>query len=234
MAVGDVQRTLWRCTAGTCKSPNGASFAAATPSYTFTKQTNFFPGSDSPCDPVTYTMAITRATDGSYTGTSSSTPKAVSFEGRRGGIYSVCNSVKAAGTLRLEPVTKLAAGTAPDLSVPAALDPVRVTGYVGTSTSAPGGKTSPLTVKCDGGVCVVTCFPLCASAVTFPAAAPTWSAADLALSESCGGGSVSVELSRSLDGSYAGTVTPAVTGKAPRSPIPCPTSMAISLTARTT
>lgn len=213
--VGSSYRFFWRCLAGTCKL-DPWTFNAASPDYSQTNVDNGW----GDCGPVTTALAIVRVPDGTYTGTLSVTPRATS--GERPGAY--CSYPQTVDALSLQPVIKLAPDAAPNASLPAALDPVRITGYQGTSSV--DGKTTAATVACEGGVCQLRCFPVCATPVVVQAAADTWSAEGLKTPAACQGGTTSLKLVRAADGSYTGKATTTYVGE-PRQG--CATSTSFSL-----
>lgn len=214
--VGSIDQTFWRCLAGTCKA-GPWTFTAASPDVSQTYVENAF----LPCGPATVTLAIVRAPDGTYTGTLSVTPRAtyVAVPG------TTCTYPQTVDALSLEPVIKLAPGAAPNASLPAALDPVRITGYQGTSSA--DGKTTAATVTCEGGVCQLRCLPVCATPVVVQAAADTWSAEGLNThAAACQGGTTSLKLVRAADGSYTGKATTTYVGEPKQG---CATSTSFSL-----
>ena len=214
---GSVQRWDLFCGKGSCELVDpDKKFAVGAPRIS--SRTTDSAGDKSACMPWTKTLDLTLVpTTGIYHGTYTVIPRAEKAGN--------CSASVRKSSIELVPLIK------PDLpplpaDTPAALNPARITGYHGTSTSS--GRAHPVTVNCTEGLCVLPCAPLCNGTLHMVAAADTWAPDDMQPDfDACGKGTTTFNLTRSADGGYTGTVTARYAGKV--NPKKCPTSMTFIL-----
>ena len=99
--VGKTVRNRVECSDEVC-TLGALTFKAGARSIRRTTQYSLFPGSDSPCDPITVVFTAQRDGQGRYRGTSTADPVHVTFSG--GGKF--CSSYATTSEIRLVPITQ--------------------------------------------------------------------------------------------------------------------------------